>query len=179
MTIDWFSRIQGSLLTNRIAGGNCVEKGVIAAKESNKHGGKLSVLFANSDWSGGSYWYHANVLNGWFKVDFKDRRVSVIHYAIHNSLSYVSEHNFLKTWTLEGSNIDSDSDSDWTVIDSRTDDETLHGADKLQGVFSCNGDTSHAFRYIRLVQRGPSHNDSFYHFVISQFEIFGTLSAPE
>jgi hypothetical protein len=161
---------------NRLAGGNCVEKGIIGAKDSDKYGRKLSVLFADSDWSGGNYWYHNNFLNGWFTVDFKDRRVSVTHYAIHNSLSYVREHHFLKTWTLEGSNLDSDSDSDWTKIDSRSNDETLHGASKLQGVFSCNGDTSHAFRYIRLVQRGASHDARYYHFAISQLELFGTLS---
>jgi hypothetical protein len=164
---------------NRLAGGNCVEKGIIGAKDSNKYGGRLSVLFADSDWSDGNYWFHNNFLNGWFKVDFKDRRVSVTYYAIHISLTYVREYHFLKTWTLEGSNIDSKSDSDWTVIDSRTNDETLHGANKLQGVFSCNGDTIHSFRYIRLVQRGTSHDDRHYHFLISQFEIFGTLSPPE
>jgi hypothetical protein len=142
---------------NRIAGGNCAEKGMISAKASNHDYGKLSVLFADNDWSGGNYWQHASVLNGWFKVDFKDRRVSVTDYAVHNSLTSVEERRFLKTWTLEGSNVDSDSDSDWTKIDSRTNDETLHGASKLQGHFECNGDTRQAFRYIRLVQRGASN----------------------
>jgi hypothetical protein len=164
---------------NRLAGGNCVEKGIIGAEASNTKSGTLSVLFADSDWSGDNFWYQSSVLNGWFKVDFKDRRVSVTDYAIHNSLTHVKEFYFLKTWTLEGSNVDSDSDSDWTKIDSRTDDETLHGSSKVQGHFSCNGDTSHAFRYIRLVQRGTSHHASYYHFLISQFEIFGSLSPPE
>jgi hypothetical protein len=160
---------------SRIAGGNCVEKGVIAAKCSHNGGGDLSILFAANDWSGDRYWRHGSVLNGWFKVDFKGWRVSVTHYAIHNSVKWVQEHHFLKSWTLEGSNTDSDSDSDWTKIDSRTDDETLHGATKLQGVFYCNGDTTCAFRFIRLVQRGTSHDPKYYYFCISQIEIFGRL----
>jgi hypothetical protein len=164
---------------NRLAGGNCVENGIIGVEQSNICGGKLAVLFADSDWNGENYWFHDSVMNGWFKVDFKERRVSVTDYAIHNSLTHIQEHHFLKTWTLEGSNTDSDSDSEWTKIDSRTNDETLHGSTKLQGHFSCNGDTNHAFRYIRFVQRGTANHASYYHFLISQFEIFGRLSPPE
>jgi hypothetical protein len=164
---------------NRICGGNCVEKGIIGVKASNHSTGNLSVVFADNDWRGGNHWQHSNVLNGWFKVDFKDRRVSVTDYAIHNSLTYVEESRFLKTWRLEGSNVDSDSDSDWTKIDSRTNDETLHGASKIQGHFECNGDTRQAFRYIRLVRRGASHDAQYYCFLISQFKLFGRLSPPE
>jgi hypothetical protein len=163
---------------NRVAGGNCAERGLVWAVESNKRGGELSVLFADSDWSGNNYWCHNNVRNGWFKVDFRDRRVSVKHYAIHNSATHGNEYHFLKTWTLEGCDLDAMADSEWTVIDSRRNDENLHRLN-AQAVFECNGDTSHAFRYIRLVQRGASHDNSSYSFLISQFEIFGAVSPPD
>jgi hypothetical protein len=96
------------------------------------------------------------------------------HYAIHNSLYHGSEHHFLKTWTVEGSN----DGTKWSVIDSRTNDETLHGKDKIQSLFVCNGDSNQAFRFIRLYQRGTSHDPSCYYFLISQFEAFGILYPP-
>jgi hypothetical protein len=167
---------------NRLIGGNCADKakGIIDASDTNACCGTLSFIFADNDWSGGNYWHHNNVPNRGFKVDFRDRRVSVTHYAIHNSKTYVRERDFLKTWTLEGSNTgsDSDCDSDWIVIDSRSNDESLHGASKLQALFECNGDTQHAFRYLRLIQRGTSHDNSTYYFLISQIEIFGFLFEP-
>jgi hypothetical protein len=88
---------------NGLAGGNCVQKGMIEAKESNRRCGQLHILFSDNDWPGNSnLWRHDDVLNGWFKIDFKGRRVSVTHYAIHNSLTYTRACDFLKTWTLEG-----------------------------------------------------------------------------
>jgi hypothetical protein len=63
----------------------------------------------------------------------------------------------------------------WTVIDSRVNDETLHGRDKVESLFTCNGDTKHGFRFIRLFQRGTSHDPRHYHFLISQLEFFGRL----
>jgi hypothetical protein len=160
---------------NRMTGGNCARRGTIHINGTNTYDGDLSVLFGDNDWSGYNYWEHSDVLNGWFRVDFKDRRVSVTHYAIHNSLTWNREQDFLRTWSLEGSNVDSDSDSNWTKIDYRRKDESLHGASKRQALFECNGDNNHAFRYIRLVQRGTSHDPKSYSFSISHLELFGTL----
>jgi hypothetical protein len=96
-------------------GGNCAINGTIIATASNTCCGTLSVLFDTSDYSGSSYWHHNNAKDGYFQIDFKDRRLAMTHYAIHNNSHYVRERDFLKTWTVEGAN----SDLKWTVIDSR------------------------------------------------------------
>jgi hypothetical protein len=153
------------------SGGNCLKNNTIAATASNTSGGALHYLFDKSDYGQTAYWQHGNVLNGYFEIDFKDRRLAMTHYSIHNSLDHVSEYHFLKTWTVEGSN----DGKEWTVIDSRRNEESLHGKDKVEVLFACNGDTQHEFRFIRLYQRGLSHDPQYYHFLISQFEVFGTL----
>jgi hypothetical protein len=150
---------------------NCATNGIIVATASHAHCGTLSILFDASDFGHNSYWHHGYVKDGYFKVDFKDRRLVMTHYAIHNSVYWEREHDFLKSWTVEGPNSGSD---DWTVIDRRTNDETLHGKDKVQAVFACNGDTRHTFQFIRLYQRRQSHDSSNCHCWISQFEVLGT-----
>jgi hypothetical protein len=169
---DFFDGVFAHL--KRETGQNCAQNGTILATASNTHCGTLHILFDKSDCGLSSCWHHDNVKDGWFQVDFKDRRLVMTHYAIHNSVYWVREHDFLKTWTVEGSN----DGTKWSVIDSRTNDETLHGKEKVQALFVCNGDTNHAFRFIRLYQRGVSHDPSNYHFLISQFEVFGILYAP-
>lgn len=169
---DFFDGVFARL--KRETGQNCALNGTIVATASNTHCGVLTILFDKSDWGQASYWHHDTVKDGWFQVDFKDRRLVMTHYAIHNSVYWVREHDFLKTWTVEGSN----DGTKWSVIDSRTNDGTLHGKDKVQALFKCNGDTNHAFRFIRLYQRGVSHDPSNYHFLISQFEVFGLLYPP-
>jgi hypothetical protein len=164
---------------NRFWGGNCARNGIIEATSLKEAAGDLSVLFAASDWSDGNHWRASSTPNVWFKVDFKTRKVSVTHYAIHDCLTRNRDDETLKTWALEGSNSELNSDSAWTVIDSRRDDESLRGKEKLEALFECNGDTSQAFRYIRLIQRGPCHGVTAYDFSLSQFEIFGVLSATD
>jgi hypothetical protein len=66
-------------------------------------------------------------------------------------------------------------DGEWITIDTRMDNEALHGRDKLQALFSCNGDSRTAYRYIRLWHAGPTHSSQHYHFLISQLEMFGLL----
>jgi hypothetical protein len=133
----------------------------------------LTALFDVNDRGGkkSSFWQHGNVKDGWLQIDFKDRRLRMTHYAIHNNLYYVRELDFLKTWTMEGSM----TGDEWTVIDSRVNEEGLHGKDKVEALFTCNGDTRHSFRFIRLFQRGPSHDPNYYYFLISQLEVFGHL----
>jgi general stress protein 26 len=134
--------------------------------------GTLTILFDKSDWGRRNFWQNGDIKDGWFQVDFKDRRLVMTHYAIHNSVYWVRDVDFLRTWTVEGSN----DEKTWSVIDTRTNDETLHGKDKIQALFRCNGDTKQAFRFIRLYQRGVSHNLSSHRFLISHFEVFGLLS---
>jgi hypothetical protein len=162
---------------NRACSGNCAEKGIIEVTSSQTCCGKPTVIFADSDWSGSHQWHAGNVSSIWFKADFKSRRVAITHYAIHKCSTDCPDTDQLKTWAVEGSN--SDSDSDWTVIDGRRDDQSLYGKSTLQALFECNGDTVHEFRYIRLIQRGPCHNTTNLCFRISQFEIFGVLSSTE
>jgi hypothetical protein len=152
-------------------GKNCATDGTIVATASNTHCGTLSVLFDVSDYGHSNYWHHDNVLGGYFQVDFKDRRLVLTHYAIHNSVYWVREHDFLKTWTVEESNCG----KEWTIVDSRENDETLHGSSKVQALFTCNRAVRKAFRYVRLYQRGRSHDPRYYHFLISRFEVFGDL----
>jgi hypothetical protein len=164
---------------NRWFGGNCARNGVIKVTGTQNCCNEPTVLFAGSDWGGSNFWHPRNDSNVWIRADFKGRRVSITHYAIHNCLPRCGEAEILKTWAMEGSNAGSDSDSDWTVIDARSDDESLHGKDKVQALFECRSETVHAFRYIRLIQRGPCHNTSNRGFVISQFELFGAVSLSQ
>jgi hypothetical protein len=164
---------------NRSCSGNCAEKGIIEVTSSRTCCHAPQVLFAGSDWSGNNYWHPHNDSNVWVKADCKGRRISVTHYAIHNCLTRCGENEILRTWAVEGSNSDSDSDSDWMVIDARSNDESLHATGSAQVLFECNGETVQAFRYIRLIQRGPCHNTSNRDFVISQFELFGAVSLSE
>jgi hypothetical protein len=170
---DFFDGVFARL--KRETGQNCAVNGTILATASNTCCGTLNILFDKSDCGSSSYWHHNSVKDGWFQVDFKDRRLVMTHYAIHNNLHYVQEHDFLKTWNVEGSN----NGTKWSIIDSRMNDETLHGKDKVQALFKCNRDTNHSFQFIRLCQKGVSHDPSSYAFCISQFEVFGILSFPE
>jgi hypothetical protein len=167
--IDYFDGVFANL--KRKTGGNCAVNETITTSASNTHCGTLTILFDKSDWGQSSYWHHDNVKDGWFQVDLRRRRLMMTHYAIHNSVYWVREYDFLKTWTVEGSN----DKKAWFVIDSRRNDETLHGASKVQALFPCNGGERQAFRFIRLYQRGASHHPSCFHFLISQFEVFGLL----
>jgi hypothetical protein len=160
----------------RETGSNCAVNGTIEVSATKTCCGTLAALFDVTDRGGSStsYWHHANVKDGWLQIDFKDRRLAMTHYALHNNLCYVREQDFLKTWTMEGSM----TGEQWTVIDSRVNDERLHGKDKVEALFTCNGDTKHCFRFIRLFQRGTSHDPSSYKFLISQLEVFGHLQCP-
>jgi hypothetical protein len=50
-----------------------------------------------------------------------------------------------------------------------------YGSSNIQSLYACYGDIAHAFRFIRLLQWGTLHDNSSFHFVISQFEVFGSL----
>jgi hypothetical protein len=166
---DYFDGIFAHL--KRKTGGNCALNDTIAATASHTESGTLTVLFDKSDYGRYSYWQNKNVKDAWFQVDFQARWLMLTHYSIHNNGYWVRESDSLNTWTVEVSN----DERAWFVIDSRTNDEALHGASKVQALFPCNGDTAHAFRFIRLYQRGVSHDPSYFNFLISQFEVFGIL----
>jgi hypothetical protein len=99
---DIFDGIFSSL--NKLSGGNCATNGTISVKASNTHCGNLSIIFVKNDFGQNNFWHHDHIKDGYFEIDFLKRRISLSHYAIHNNLHYVREHDFFKTWTVEGSN---------------------------------------------------------------------------
>jgi hypothetical protein len=155
-------------LLSRMAGGNCADRDVIDVPDSSGDLKTLSGVLTGSD----SRYSHPNRPGTSFCVDFKNRQVSVTHYAIEIPLySRIS----LATWTLQGSNSNPRSDAGWRAIDVRSDDPHLSSS-SAHYVFECNGVTEPPFRYIRLVQLGKSRGQDTYAFEMSHFELFGTIS---
>jgi hypothetical protein len=147
-----------------LCGGNVHEKQVVEITcSSTGRGHCWDVVNYRSD----IHWDTNNVLNSWIQFDFKDRIVSVTHYALKSREE--DSHHPLQ-WTLNGS-MDGQT---WTILDIQNTQE-LRGSSKTS-IFRCNDGSSgsHFYRYIRLLQTGK--NSSGYDFlVLSNAEFFGLM----
>jgi hypothetical protein len=148
-----------------LSGGNVHAKGLVAIGcSSNGHNECWDVV--NYDWN--SYWCTRNSPNEWIQFDFKDRRVSLSHYALKSD---GNGHHLLQ-WALQGS-VDGNS---WTDLDRRNTQE-LNG-DYVTKIFPCeqreSSSTPHFYRYIRLMQTGKDSQGRDY-LELANFECFGWM----
>jgi hypothetical protein len=147
--------------------GNVHEKGLVNITcSSSQHNNCWQLV--NYDWN--DYFYTKNESNSWIQFDFKDRLVSVTHYALKSDGHFCGH---LLEWILSGSN---DGNS-WTIVDSRKTEE-LNGK-YLTKLFECDTKSSvvQFYRYIRLTQTGK--NSSGRDFLqLGNIEFFGSIVKP-
>jgi hypothetical protein len=119
----------------------------------------------NYDWN--NYWYTGNSPNSWIQFDFKDRVVSLTHYALKSDGN--NAHHLVE-WTVQGS-IDGIS---WTDLDRRHTQELNNTS--VTKIFSCNVPFSqpHFYRFIQLMQNGKNGSGSD-NLMLGNFECFGSM----
>jgi hypothetical protein len=146
--------------------GNVHAKGLVAISCSSNSSNQCSDV-VNYDWN--NYWHTTNSPNGWIQFDFKDRLVSLSHYALKSD-GEGSYH--LLQWALQGS-VDGNS---WTDLDRRNTQE-LNGK-YVTKIFPCDqgesSSTPHFYRYIRLMSTGTNSYGNDY-LLLGNFECFGWM----
>lgn len=113
-----------------------------------------------------------NKTNSWLKFDFLNRKVHPTYYSIKTW--ELAKGNFhLKTWVIEGSN--TDRDSDWKILDSRK-NETCLDSSFAENTFKIqtNLDDNEYFRYLRIRQNGLNSRKTD-QLVVGSMEFFGTI----
>jgi hypothetical protein len=147
-----------------VCGGNVHTNGAVSITcSSTAHNQCWQVV----DYNWTDYWYSDALANSWIQFDFKDRVVSLTHYALK---SHHGSSNFLIQWTLSGS---TDGNS-WTVLDRRN-TQDLNGR-SITKIFECNERFSvgEFYRYIRLTQTGKTASNQDY-LLLTNIEFFGTM----
>jgi hypothetical protein len=113
------------------------------------------------------YWSTQSTPNSWIQFDFKDRVVSLTHYALKSD-----GHSYhLLQWTLSGS-MDGET---WTILD-RQNTQDLNGIYKTK-IFPCGESSSQGefSRYIRLSHTGKDSTGNYY-LMLAKIEFFGSLA---
>jgi hypothetical protein len=147
-----------------VCGGNVHTNGAVSITcSSTAHNQCWHVV--DSDWT--SWWCSNDIANSWIQFDFKDRVVSLTHYALK---SHSSSSDWFVQWTLLGS---TDGNS-WTVLDRRH-TQDLNGR-SITKIFECNenGAVGRFSRYIRLTQTGKTSSNHDY-LVLTNIEFFGSM----
>jgi hypothetical protein len=119
------------------------------------------------DWN--DYFYTHNSANSWIQFDFKDRSVSLTHYALKSDGHTYGSYHLLE-WTISGSN----DGKDWTILDEQN-TQDLNG-NYVTKMFCC-GDSSSVsqfYRYIRLTQTGKN-SSGHDHLMLANIEFFGSM----
>ena len=92
---------------------------------------------------GSDYWLTSGVPTGWIKFDLGAGNASVVSsYTLSNSTVGGNENQAPKTWTLQGSN----DDSNWDVLDTQTDAPTWTASEMRTYPFA----NSTAYRYYKI-----------------------------
>jgi hypothetical protein len=116
------------------------------------------------------YWESGNHDNSWLCYDFKDCCVRPTHYTIHSPRVRSQVDYYLKNWIVEISN----DGSEWTAIDSHTNNGDLNGPNLVHTYNISNSDYC---RMIRIRHLGESwHSSQRYYIMISSLEFFGDLT---
>jgi hypothetical protein len=121
----------------------------------------------NYDWN--CYFHTTNSPNSWIQFDFKDRLVSLTHYALKSDGNSSAYHHV--EWTISGSN---DGDS-WTIVDCQK-TQALNGR-YIPKLFECGHKSSVSpfYRYLRLTQTGKNSYGNHY-LMLSSIEFFGSIA---
>jgi uncharacterized protein (TIGR02452 family) len=153
-----------SFLTRR-SGGNVSELQIVAITASGtyKEYSPKNVV----DFDKQSCYNSRDMQDSWISFDFQNMIVTPTHYSIMSGF-YDRAAN-LRNWVIEGS-MDGDQ---WVVLDDRRDNTDLNGTNKGRTFQMA---TVSKVRIVRLRQTGRGHHPGFPRvFVISAFELFGTL----
>jgi hypothetical protein len=129
-----------------LCGGNVHEKGLTDVTSSSRGNNQCQevVNYGWTDWCN-----TATRPNSWIQFDFKDRIVSLTHYALK---SHSGEFDWFVQWTLQGS-MDGNT---WSVLDTRN-TQDMNGK-SITKIFECQGKSSVSdfYRYIRSTQTGKT-----------------------
>ncbi|OHS92924.1 hypothetical protein TRFO_40731 [Tritrichomonas foetus] len=148
---------------NRLCNGNSHKKSLITISSSGDYSVQ-SYQVINKDWN--SSWSTKNIEGSWWKVDFKNRNVSLCAYSIKTGFGGVGSPH-LRNWRMEGS-VD---DVVWEVIDDKKLNNDLDGP-CYSHTWECT--KSPPYRFIRLLGTGPNHYNNNQVF-FSSIEFFGTV----
>lgn len=117
-------------------------------------------------WNG--TWCTRDKGESWIQFDFRDRCVSIDSYSIKSD-GYDCA---LIQWQLGGSN----DEKNWTLLDSQN---TRALCSEFTTVtFNCTQKVTDFFRYVRLMQTGPSSNNNMI-MCLSEVEFFGAIKPTE
>lgn len=110
---------------------------------------------------------HTNESDGWFEIDFNDKKINLTSYALKTSSS--SSYSFPKSWRIVGSN----NKEEWEILSHQINNSDLNGKNKIKR-FDCE-ENNKFYRFIRFLQ-DDSWGDSYqYNIVLAQIEFFGTI----
>lgn len=158
------------------SGGNVVLNGTVVVTSSSKSGfQERTNLFSIVDLHNKqNYFQTGGHDNSWIKLDFVDKKIHPTHYSLRNRNDYEGNHS-LKNWVIEGTNINSDNDNDWKLLDSHQNDSYLNGANTCHTYqISQQNDEKEYYRYLRIRQTGQ--NSSGHNCItLSAIEFFGSL----
>ena len=126
-------------------------------------------------------WSSSNSKNSYVQIEFKNKYVFPTHYSLKGAKGYY----FAKEWNLYGFN--SENEEPVLLATDNSIESTYCGDPStcLTGYDCCNDDwgtfsiniTNKGYRFFRLKCKTPSYEPLPYRFVVSGFEIFGTLSS--
>ena len=148
-------------------GGNVHDKGVVEVTGKHCVDNDPSHAYKNvADLEANSYFYSNNSGNAIVCYKFKNMTIIPTGYAIRSRYNGGVNYFHWKSWVIEVSK----DGSEWTQIDSQTNNNDLNNQD-IRKAFSVTN--SIECNRIRIRQTGPSHSDNYITF--SGFEIFGLL----
>jgi hypothetical protein len=150
---------------SELCGGNVHAKGAIDVSCSSSSRNQCWDV-VNYAWN--DYWYTSSAPNSWIQFDFKDRVVSLTHYALKSDGSNGCH---LLEWAVQGS-IDGRS---WTDLDRRQTQDLNNNY--ITKVFSCDATfpEPHFYRFIRLLHPGKNSSGSDT-LMLANFECFGSMA---
>jgi hypothetical protein len=153
---------------SELCGGNVHEKGLVNITCSSTQKNQCWEI-VNYGWTG--YIVTDSRPNSWIQFDFKDRVVSLTHYALKSHSGCV---NFFVQWILQGS-VDGNT---WSVLDAQN-TQNLNGT-SLTKIFPCsvNSSVRRLYRYIRLTQTGKASHGSDV-LALANIEFFGLMRNSE
>ena len=158
------------------SGGNVSDNGTVNVTSSSQNGqgeAKYAVDLHNTN----SHFQSQSQQNAWIKYDFgKSFKLRPNKYSIRTKNNGDVGGNHIKNWVIEVSN----DEKQWTLIDSRENDQSLKGA-AITSLFSANKDNKEFYRYIRLRQTGPtwSQGSDKKTVGLKMIEFYGSLQEPE
>jgi hypothetical protein len=114
-----------------------------------------------------------DTIDHFVKIDFKNHQICPSGYSVRTHNPSWGCGWFLKSWRFEGSN----NDSEWFVLDNRTNCSELQGNDR-EASFEFSPISSTSFRFVRLIMIGMNSGNT-HELSLQRFEIFGKLIKPD